>query len=168
MSASRFLLGVVTVLTALLLQGTVLARLPLPGTAPDLLVVVVVAFALAEGPLSGLVTGFTAGLLADLLSAHQLGRLALAYAVVGYLAGMFQDDTERSVVLPFVAVAAGALGGLALFAFEGLLLSDPRVTLGVTARAVFSAVPYAVVLTPFVVPGIGALARRLDLDPVRR
>jgi uncharacterized membrane protein len=56
----RFLLGATTVVTALLLQSTVLARLPLPGGVPDLLLVLVVAFALVEGPLSGAVTGFVA------------------------------------------------------------------------------------------------------------
>ena len=39
MTVRRFLLSVATVLTALLVQSTVLTRLPLPGGAPDLLLV---------------------------------------------------------------------------------------------------------------------------------
>ena len=66
-----------------------LARLPLPGAAPDLLLVLVVALRARRGSrCPGLLTGFVAGLLADLGADHELGRLALAYAVVGYLAGL--------------------------------------------------------------------------------
>lgn len=168
MTSQRFLLGTASVVTALLLQLTVVARLPLPGAAPDLLLVLVVAFALAEGPMSGMVTGFVAGLLADSLSTHELGRLALAYAVAGYITGMLQDDTDRSTLQPFAAVALGALTALAAYAAVGVLLGDPRVTLYPVLRAAFSAVPYDVVLTPFVVPLVGGLVRRLDIDPLRR
>ena len=167
MTFSRFLLGAVVVVTALLAQGTVLARLPLPGAAPDLVLVVVVAFALVEGSRSGLVTGFVAGLLADLGGDAQLGRLALAYAVVGYLCGLVHDDTERSVVLPFAAVALGAVVAVLVYAGEGILLGDPRITGGAVKRSLASTVPYSVVLTPFVVPVVGLLVRRLDA-PLRR
>jgi rod shape-determining protein MreD len=165
---SRFLLGTATVLTAILLQTTVVSQLPLPGAAPDLVLVLIVAFALVEGPLSGMTTGFVAGVLMDALSDHQLGRLALAYAVVGYLMGLIHDDSERSTVVPFVAVGAGGLVGLLIFTGEGLLLGDPRVGLLVFLRSLVTSVPYDVVLTPFVVPPVAALVRHLDPEPVRR
>lgn len=169
MSGPRLLLGAVTVTTALLLQTTVLSSLPLPGAAPELLVVVVVAFALAEGALSGAVTGFVAGLATDLLSDHSLGRTALVLAVVGHLAGQVHDDTERSTLLPFAVVAAAATGAVLLYAGEGLLLADPRISAAALLRALASSVPYAVVLTPFVVPVVGALVRRVDaVDPAAR
>lgn len=167
MTPSRLLLGVVVVVTALLAQGTVLARLPLPGAAPDLLLVVVVAFALVEGSRSGLITGFAAGMLADLNGDAQLGRLALAYGIVGYVCGLVHDDTERSVVLPFVAVGLGAAIAVLVYAGEGVLLGDPRITGGAVLRSLASTVPYSVVLTPFVVPVVGLLVRRLD-EPLRR
>ena len=168
MTAQRFLLGAASIVTALLLQITVVARLPLPGAAPDLLLVLVVAYALAEGPMSGMVTGFVAGLLADGLSTHELGRLALAYALAGYLTGLLQDDTDRSTLHPFGAVALGALTALAAYAAVGVLLGDPRISLHPVLRAAVSGVPYDVVLTPFVVPLVGGLVRRLDIDPLRR
>jgi len=164
----RFLLGAATVLTALLLQATVVERLPLPGVAPDLLVILVVAYALVEGPLSGLTTGFIAGLLADASADHALGRLALAYTVVGYLVGLIEDDRDRSVLLPFLAVGFGALGAVLVYGAEGILLGDPRVTIAAITRSIVSSVPYAVVLTPLVVPVVAALVRRIDADPVRR
>jgi rod shape-determining protein MreD len=167
-TAQRLLLGVASVVTALLLQICVIGRLPLPGAAPDLLLVLVLAFGLAEGPLSGTVSGFAAGLLADCFASHELGRLALAYALAGYVTGNLQDDTERSTLRPFGAVAFGALVSLAAFSFEGILLGDHRITWHTVARAALSSVPYDVVLTPFVVPLVTGLVRRLDVDPLRR
>lgn len=168
MTTQRFLLGAASIVTALLLQLTVIGRLPVPGAAPDLLLVLVIAFAIAEGPMSGMVTGFVAGLLADGLSTHEIGRLALAYAVAGYLTGMLRDDTERSTLQPFGAVALGALTALVAYTLEGVLLGDPRITLEPVLRAAVSSVPYDVVLTPFVVPLVAGLVRRLDVDPLRR
>jgi rod shape-determining protein MreD len=168
MTTRRFLLGAATVLTALLLQDTVVSALPLPGAAPDLLLVLVVAYALVEGPMSGMVTGFVAGILADALADHALGRLALVYAVVGYATGFIEDDTERSTLVPFLGVAAGAIAGVLLFAAEGMLLGDPRVTVHAVGRSLVSSVPYSVVLTPFVVPVLDLLVRRMEPDPIRR
>jgi len=157
----RLLLGAGAVLLALLVQVSVLAALPLPGGAPDLVLVVVIAFALAEGPLSGMVTGLVAGLLADLLAVHELGRLALAYVVVGFATGLLDDDRERGALAPFVVVGAGAVGALLLYAAQGLLLGDPRVGAGSVGRALISSVAYDVALTPFVVPLVGLLCRRV-------
>ena len=168
MTGSRLLLGVVSVVTAVLVQGTVLARLPLPGAAPDVVLVVVAAFGLVEGSRSGMLTGFAAGVLSDLTSDSQLGRLALAYAVVGYLAGLVSDEYDRSVVLPFATVAVGGVVALTIYAAEGVLLGDARITTSAFVRSLSSSVPYSVVLTPFVVPVIGLLVRRLDADPLRR
>jgi rod shape-determining protein MreD len=167
-SGRRFALGAVTVLLAVLLQTTFVARLPLPGSPPDLVLVLVVAYALAEGSASGMITGFVAGLLADLVSDAELGRLALVYVVVGYLAGLADDETERSTLLPFVVVGLSAAGALVLYAAEGFLLGDPRASVAALARGLTSSVAYDVVLTPFVVPGVGLLVRRVDPDVARR
>ncbi len=173
MTVRRLLLSVATVLTALLVQSTVLTRLPLPGGAPDLLLVLVVAYALAEGPLSGTVTGFCAGLLADLTSDHELGRTALVLALVGYVAGLVHDDPsygggERSTLLPFAVVGLAAAGAVTVYAAEGLLLGDPRITTSAWLSAIVGTTAYCVLLTPFVVPVVGALVRGVGRDPLRR
>jgi rod shape-determining protein MreD len=169
----RCLLSVAAVLTALLLQSTVLTRLPLPGGAPDLLLVLVVAFALAEGPRSGALTGFGAGLLADLGADHELGRTALVLALVGYAAGLVHDDPalgasgKRSTAVPFVVVGLSAAAAVSIYAAQGLLLGDARITGAAWRGALVGTVPYCVLLTPFVVPVVAALVRRVGQDPVR-
>ena len=45
MTASRVLLSVALILTAAILQVTVVNRLPLPGTGPDLVLLVVIGLA---------------------------------------------------------------------------------------------------------------------------
>jgi len=132
-----------------------------------------VAFALHGGPLSGTVTGFVAGLVADLGVDHELGRTAVVYTLVGYAVGLLYDGPvrggrERPTLLAFVVVAAAAAAGVTIFAAEGVLLGDPRITGSAYARSMTSTVPYSVLLTPFVVPVIGLLLRRLDLHLLRR
>lgn len=169
MTVRRFLLGAAAVLSALLLQTTVLARLPLPGGAPDLLLVLVVAFALAEGPLSGTVTGFVAGLSADLLADHELGRAALVLAAVGYAAGLAAEDRayERSLLQRLGVVALAAAGATTLYAAEGLLLGDPRLSGSAYATALTGAA-WCVALALLVVPATALLVGRLDGDPMDR
>ncbi len=166
MTPLRLLLGAVAVVTALVLQTALVARLPLPGSPPDVVLLVVVAFALAEGPLSGMVTGFVAGTCADLLSDHAVGRLALAYVVVGHLTGL--GAGERSAWRPFLAAGAGTALALLVYAAEGLLLGDTRITGDALLRGLASQVTYAVVLVPFVVPLVALLVRGVDPDPERR
>lgn len=168
MSVARVVLATVLLLPALLLQTSVLSRLPLPGATPDLLLVVVIAFALSRGPASGAVTGFAAGLLADLGADHELGRVALAYALVGYAAGLVHDDPDRSVLLPFAVVGMAAAAAVTVFAAEGVLLGDPRITVAAYLRSTLATVAYCVMLTPLVVPIVGGLLRRLDPEQLRR
>ena len=160
----RSLLALAVVLTALLVQAVVVNRLQLPGSGPDLPVLIVVAFALGSGPTYGVVLGFLTGLAADVLppADHTLGRLALAYAVVGYLAGLVEDVEERSVVttVAMVAIASGA--AVVLYAGVGGLVGDHRITLDAVAHSLASTVIYDVVLAPFVVPLIALAVRRAE------
>lgn len=162
MTLPRALVLPVLVVVAVVLQDTVVARLPLPGAAPDLVLVLVAAVGLVAGSRTGLITGFAAGLLADLTADHELGRLALVHLVVGYVAGLLQDDAEGSVLVPTAAVGALTAGAVVLYAAEGILLGDPRITGGAFWRSLASTVPYCVALAPVVVPPVGALLRRAD------
>jgi rod shape-determining protein MreD len=146
---------------AIVLQESLLARLPLPGGSPNLLLVLVLAVALAAGVSAGMVTGFGTGLLADLSSAHPAGVLALCFGLAGFLAGLLDADTRRSVVRPLVVVGVGAAG--TYLGYLGLLALLNRPAAGGLADLP-STVLYDVMLTPFVVPVVAAAVRRLDPD----
>jgi len=160
----RQLYAAAVILTALLLQVTVVNRLHLPGGHPDLVLIALISLALVGGPAYGAVAGFAAGFVADVLppADHTIGRLAFVYAIVGYAAGLLEDTEERSVVGAVLAVATGSAAAVVLFAGVGALLGDPRVTTGNVGHALLAAVIYDVVLAPFIVPLVSGAARRVE------
>ena len=160
----RRLVSTAFVLTALLVQVTILNRIPLPNGRPDLIVLVVVALALVRGPEYGAVLGFMSGLAVDVVppADHTLGRMALAYAAVGYAAGLLEDAEERSVLAAVLVVAGGSAIAVITYAGIGALLGDGRITLTALGNSLLATVIYDVVLAPFVVPVVSGTARRAD------
>jgi rod shape-determining protein MreD len=148
------------ILLAVVLQGSLLGRLPLPSGAPNLVLVVVLAIGLAAGASAGMVTGFAAGLLADLGSAHPVGVLALCFAVAGFLAGLLEADTDRSLLWPLAVVAAASAG--TYLVYLGILAVLHRPAAGGIGDLP-GIVLYDVMLTPFVVPVVAAVTRRIEL-----
>lgn len=117
MTRIRAIAALAAIITALLLQATLLTPLtmPVPISLPAM---IVAAVALSDGPGAGLSFGFAAGLLADLASDHPAGVLALSWLVVGVVCGLAADGT--SVRLD-AAIAAGVCTA-ASFATAVLLL----------------------------------------------
>lgn len=164
MTFQRIALRIAVVITVVLAQVCVVNRMHLPLGGPDLLLVVVVAFALVGGSQRGAVLGFFAGLAADVMppTYHFAGELAFAYTVVGYLAGML-DAGEESSVFTIISVVAGAsIAVVLLYAALGDLLGNAHISGGATLHALAGTVVYDVVLAPFVVPLVSAAARRLE------
>ncbi len=173
---SRNLLATIVVIAALVLQVTVANRLPLPGSViPDLVLLAVVALALVNGSLLGLVAGFCAGLATDIVppADHTIGRYALVYCLIGYVCGLAEPEMDRSAVLPFVAVAAGAVAGSVSYAALGSMLGDPRASWPVVSHVLPLQIFYDMVASPFVVWAVLHLTSRAErprntsgLDPV--
>jgi rod shape-determining protein MreD len=163
-SAQRIGLRIVVVVLAAVLQVVVVNKVHLPLGHPDLLVLVVVGFALASGPQRGAMLGFFAGFLADVMppAGHIAGRLAFAYTIIGYAAGLLEDPEKTPVVTTILVVAGGSGAAVLLYAAVGGLLGDLRVSAGVTAHSLVATVVYDVVLAPFVVPLVAGLARRFE------
>ena len=116
MTPARTVAAAAGIVTALLLQGTVLG----PALAPfavSLPAVLVAAVALVDGPATGLAFGFAAGLVADLGSRHPAGILALCWLGVGLVCGTLADRNgllRDSVTAGVVAGLAGTVAGLLL------------------------------------------------------
>jgi cell shape-determining protein MreD len=108
MTRARVVAAMAGILTALLLQGALIAPVsaPFPVSLPAVLVA---AVALVDGPATGMSFGFAAGLMADLGSQHPAGVLALCWLGVGLVCGLVAD--RRS--LRRDAVSAGLVCGLA-------------------------------------------------------
>jgi rod shape-determining protein MreD len=143
----------VAVLAAILLQLTVLDNLPFPGgSAPNLVLVLVVTLALASGPRDGMLVGFGAGLVLDAAppAGHLLGLSALVFCLVGYGCGLMRGPLERSSWLPLGGVAVGVTAGESLYALTGLIFGDPDITWQSIRQVLPASVVYDLLLSPFV------------------
>jgi rod shape-determining protein MreD len=165
MRFNRMLLSATLVVVALVVQVSVLARLHLPGAVPDLVLLTVLALAMVYGHVGGALIGFGAGLLADLVppADHAAGRYALVLCVIGYLAGLAKPENGqlKSATGPMAVVVAAAIGSTLLYAGVGALVGDTA------ARHVgLGSLLFDLLLAPFVVPGLMALARRSENNPL--
>jgi rod shape-determining protein MreD len=165
----RALLAALLLTGAMILQITVLSRLPLPGATPDLLLVVVAAWALARGSIEGAIVGFAGGLLLDVAppSDGPLGLTALVLAITGALVGVVADEADRSAAAPLVITVLAALFALTAWAGLAALIGDPRVTWTALAGQWFAQALYTAVLAPFVLPLVQRLLRRVEPAPAR-
>ncbi|MFH8463602.1 rod shape-determining protein MreD [Streptomyces sp. NPDC017991] len=170
MRFNRMLLSATLVIVALVIQVSVLARLHLPGAVPDLLLLTVLGLALVYGHVGGALVGFGAGLLADLAppADHAAGRYALVLCVIGYLAGLAKPENGqlKSATGPMAVVVAASIGSTLLYAGVGALVGDTAARHVGLGGLLFTAALYDLLLAPFVVPGIMALARRAENDPL--
>ncbi|MFE1953283.1 MULTISPECIES: rod shape-determining protein MreD [Streptomyces] len=170
MRVNRILLSSVLVVVALVVQVCILSRLQLPGAVPDLLLLTVLGLALVYGHVGGALVGFGAGLLADIAppADHAAGRYALVLCVIGYLAGLAKPDNGRlrTASGPMLVVVAAAVGTTLLYAGVGALVGDTAARHVGLGSLLFTAALYDLLLAPFVVPGVMALARRAENDPL--
>jgi len=152
----RLALSVIAVVAALVLQLTVVDRLPLPGGGPDLVLLAVVALGLTGGPMAGLLTGFLAGLALDIAppASGILGEHALVFCVVGYGCGRLSGLTDRSAASSLGVAAVAAAAGEMLYVAVGLMLGDPGISWQAIRSVLPSSVLQDVLISPFVVFGI--------------
>jgi rod shape-determining protein MreD len=146
-------LAPVLLAAALLLQLTVLNGLHLPGgSVPDLVLIVVVALAIADGPVPGMVTGFAAGLCVDLAppGSGVIGQYALVFCLAGWAAGRLSGGARwaplRALGVAAIVLTAAEAATVAL----GLLLAPTQVTTAEIRQFLPVAIGYDLLLFPFV------------------
>lgn len=159
MGGVALLLRGLALVAAVLLAVTLGARHLAP--VPDLVVVLVVAWALFRGPRAGAVAGLAGGWVVDLVppGAEPLGAHALTYALAGLLAGRFRH--EGPVAAPRVAVVTlgAALVVQGVDVVRALAVSAPVDLAEVGVRALLTATLGALVV-PLVVGAERAVVRR--------
>ena len=149
----RFTFALVAILAAVVLQTALLDRLPFPGgSAPNLVLVLVVTLALASGPTEGMLIGFGAGLALDIAppASNLLGLSALVFCAIGYGCGRLRGPLERSAWLPLAVVALGVAAGETLYALAGMTFGDPDITWQSVRQVLPVSVAYDILLCPFV------------------
>lgn len=163
MSWIRALAALAAVSVAVVLQVSLFPHVAWHGIVPNLCLLVVVGAALTRGPQFAALLGFAAGVVLDLAppADHLAGRWALALVIVGYVAGRVRQDGRPTATTVVLTVAASSFIGTSVFALSGVVLGDPIPDL---LEVIAVALLWDVLLTPFVLPPVMALFRRLTPD----
>jgi rod shape-determining protein MreD len=149
----RTWLAPVLLAVALLLQLTVLNGLHLPGGGvPDLVLLLVVALAITDGPVAGMVTGFASGLCLDLAppGSDVIGQYALVFCLAGWAAGRFAAGARWAPLRALAVAAAVIAAAEAVTAGLGLLLAPAQVTTAEIRQFLPITIGYDLLLWPFV------------------
>lgn len=167
--AARLAVVTLLLLTAVLIQTALLPFVTLAGFRPDVLLLVVVAFGLREGPATGARVGFAAGLLGDLLL-HQsaIGLNAMVLLGIGYVIGVFRPYlAQESVTAPLLLAFVASLLGTGGYAVLSRLLGDERFTATLILQASVFVALYNTLLAPIVIGVVSRLTRRFPVEATR-
>jgi len=165
----RTLAWIAVVVTALLLQSTIFAQIKLGGAKPELMYLVTVVMAMLEGPSSGAIGGFSAGMAQDFLLNDPKGITALVLTILGYAVGTVrQFITTPSPALPTLLVGAGTAAGVLFYGFVAFLLGTLPGDVLFLLRVAFLSAIYNAILTPLVYPALRRVAESTRTTKVHR
>lgn len=140
-------------LTAVLLQTTVFAKLRILDVSPDLLLAVVITFALLEGPTVGAVLGFSGGFMRDLLLDAPTGLTGLSYLLVGYVVGIVRPYiSSTTIFVPLTGIFVGSMAATGLYEVFQALLGERTPPLSRAIQVVLLTAVYNTLLVPFIYP----------------
>lgn len=153
--------------TAAILQTSLLPFLSMSGFRPDLLLLVTIAFALRDGLLSGLRIGFAAGVLVDLLlNESPVGLTALVFVGIAYAVGVARPFlAPDSWTAPVILSVAGTLVGVAGYGLLSAVLAEDPIAVGLIVQASLVSAIYALLLAPIV---FGLVRRLSDQFPAEQ
>jgi rod shape-determining protein MreD len=161
----RTLLLFLLTITGLSFETSVFGRATLVGAKPELLLLIVVALGMCEGPAFGATAGFVMGLSTDLVLQLPAGVSALTYTLIGYTVGRLRAQvTTTSAWLPIVMVCSSTFVGMLFYVAFNRALGE-HFGFVTVVRAAGLAALYNGLLTPFVFPIVRALAERLRPPP---
>ena len=118
----RHVWPIISLIIAAGLQGNLPASISIWGAKPDLILVVLIAYALAADPASGAALGFVAGLIHGSAVGLSLGSFIVTRTIVGFLAGLVTTRLfSQNPIVPMLSAAWLTLVSEGLF-----LLANPR------------------------------------------
>ncbi len=104
------LIAIVFIMAAFLLQTTIFKTIALADVVPNLMLVITISYAYLRGRTSGLVIGFTSGIMLDMMYGSVIGLYAFIFMTLGFLVGfcrkLYFTDT---LLLPTVLIAISDL-----------------------------------------------------------
>lgn len=151
----RYLFQAAVLIGTFIIQIVVVPHINLSGAQPDLILVVVVCFALTEGLIYGAASGFGGGFLEDLLQAKYMGFNMLIKTVVGAIAGIFKDyGPKEGILIPLVAVFSASVFSQVMMALMAFLFGETVVFKSIFNWLIIPTALYNVLFTPFIYPAV--------------
>jgi len=138
------------IFVVLMVQQVLMVPLRIAGAHPDLLWLLPITAALLDGPETGAVVGFWAGLAFDLVLPTPFGLSALVGCLLGFAVGSLTGAVDpRAVWLKPVAAVAGSVAADMLFAVLGAIMGQQQmVQIDFLALALVVAVSSLVLVLP--------------------
>jgi rod shape-determining protein MreD len=154
---NSLLLGIPLFILGSLVQAAVLSHLRVYGGQPDLIVVIVIAWATLDRDREGMIWAFVGGMFLDLFSGAPLGISSLALIPVAFVVGLTEAQVYReNVGLPLLMGLGGA------FAYHLLYLVLLRVFGGISVpwseALVYVTLPSVVFDVILVIPALRLLS----------
>ena len=95
----KYFIPLFVFIPVVLIQLTIIPLISIREYVPNLVMIAVVYFSIANGQIFGTVTGASYGLVFDLISGNLVGSNMLSKTVAGFIAGYFSGETRRDKYL---------------------------------------------------------------------
>lgn len=153
------LLGVLAIV-----QSVVISRLEIAHVRPDVMVLLVVIWALLFGGSGSLLIGFVAGLWMDVLSGGPMGGSSLALMAVALVTGIgYRRFFRSNLLVPIASIVLGTLV-YSYFYWGILALTNHRLPLWeTTTRLIFPAVVYNGAIMLLFIPFLNRLPEQQEV-----
>ena len=154
----------ITVVLAAIIQTTWLDAIKLQGVLPDLTLLLVVYFAIADGEERAMWTAVIGGIYQDVSGNYTLGHNVLSLVIVGYAVGRVSTRliTEHPAVKAGLVLLAAVAHGVVFTSVLYFQEPDTR-PLHMIGTAVIPGAFYTAVLTPVVFFGLAWIFHRDEL-----
>lgn len=142
----RYLVLALLGFLALVLETTLFNELIVAGVKPDLVLIIVILYALFNGPRQGAFVGLGLGILEDLFQAKYFGLNAASKFTIGLLTGFLEKRVFKdNLFVPIFALFTGSLVHMGLyFIFSNIVGYHIS-----SAQLMRAALPFAVYNTCF-------------------
>lgn len=156
----------VLLVAAAAIQTAMLPLVSVGGYRPDLLLLLVIAFAVDDGPEVGVRIGFVAGLLTDaLLATSAIGVSALVMAVVGYAIGSLRRFlSPNSLTAPLLLCFGGSIVATVALGAMAQVLGDAVNSLSLLLTAALVVGVSHTILLPVVLRLTRGIASRFPVE----
>jgi rod shape-determining protein MreD len=143
-----------------ILQAGVVPYIAIAGITPNALLLAAVTIALVKGSRAGMLSGFAAGLLFDLMGTGPIGAAALVFCLVGFIAASIKENTfSEGWLLPLVVVFFASLTAEVAYALVLAVLGEGAFSVTGVLRLALPAALYVSLSALFIYPWVARFLR---------